>query len=887
MRGCVKAVLLVLLLGSFELAAQCWTPRHSFHFRTTALDLHVDGDFLWMATSYGVQLLDGTEVVDSIALPGATKVVVADGSGFAYAGSGSRIHVLRRDGRTLTRVRTVDAPGTVNDLELVTGYLFAATSSGIAHYQLFDRTTPTRTSVTMATSSTNVTSLAAGPVLLFAADGDATVEAFAITSPASPLSIGVVNAMPLATSVNLEGDLLYVSDRFGRTTDVFRGLDRIARVPFGANSLAISMTGVHFVAGPDRSVRAVSFASSNPAIEYFEIQLAPTGGTDNTIHDLVRIGETLYIAGGDMGLSTLNMHAIAAPFPQIAYATGATSSVRVSGNKAYFADLAGIIAERRIDPNGIALVEERTWNAGAGAVVRDVRENALLSSAGAHLALWSLLSATPASAFNVQLADTIAEAVIGDAYSVALLANGAVYTVANGSTVTKVNVPKMAHLARAGSAIAMLELQDEPGRTVLHYWPTGDLATAARKIALDGVAIGNLALDATRAALFNFRGINVIDLASGVSYAIPNTDAFFPRQLAFGGDDLLSLDSRALHVYDDARTLVREQPLAADAVAMDVSGNIAVLATLDGVAAVSRAVTLPHAAAGYGNSYYTEVALDDDRAYLFSRSGIDVFSTSTSSPLRMIGTIRAQGAIDIAADGGRLFTISGNGTISTWSPFGALLAQTMLNEGADATPISIHAVNGRAWVSLSTGCTSGACVYKTVVTNASGTAIEATLTGELLDVATNGTRAFALFENPNEIRIYDVAGAPAQIVSIAAPAGASSIAHGANQVHVLAELVRSYNDTNLNFLGQHASTVAPDELHRVRVAGNCGILTGRRESPELFTLPAWSPQAPYEVPSNVRAVAVENGVALLLTGHSLEVWSTRPEETPGRRRSVR
>jgi hypothetical protein len=339
-------------------------------------------------------------------------------------------------------------------------------------------------------------------------------------------------------------------------------------------------------------------------------------------------------------------------------------------------------------------------------------------------------------------------------------------------------------------------------------------------------------------------------------------------------------------VYDDARTFVREQPLAADAMAVDVSGGVAVVATIDGVAAVSRTVSLPHVVSGYGNTYYTDVALDGDRAYLFSRSGIDVFSTSGSS-LRLLANIGAQGVIDIAADGGKLFTLSGNGTIATWSPFGTLLAQAMLNEGSDTTPLSIAAVNGRAWVSLSTGCTSGTCVYKTAITNASGTGIESTRTGELLDVAGGGSRAFTLFANPNEIRIFDVTGTPSLLTATGSPAGASSIAFSDNQVHVLADVIRSYDATNLSFIAQRGSAITPDESHRLRIAGNCVIVTGRTELPELFELPGWSVRAPYEVPSNVRAIAVENGVALLLTGHSLELWSMHPEVPAGRRRSVR
>ncbi|HYO76282.1 MAG TPA: hypothetical protein VE010_07455, partial [Thermoanaerobaculia bacterium] len=65
MCGRVKAVLFLLLLYS-SLSADCnWTPRRSAQFRTTALDLSIDGNFVWLATGYGVQLLEGTRVVDA------------------------------------------------------------------------------------------------------------------------------------------------------------------------------------------------------------------------------------------------------------------------------------------------------------------------------------------------------------------------------------------------------------------------------------------------------------------------------------------------------------------------------------------------------------------------------------------------------------------------------------------------------------------------------------------------------------------------------------------------------------------------------------------------------------------------------------------------------
>src|ERR1041385_6867914 len=103
MRGCVAAVLL-LIVGS-PLAAQCNASLvYSGAFRASYLDLAIDGNDLWVAPSYGVQLFDRSvappALVTSISVPGVTRVVRAV-NGVAYAGSGSSVYVIHRSGKTL------------------------------------------------------------------------------------------------------------------------------------------------------------------------------------------------------------------------------------------------------------------------------------------------------------------------------------------------------------------------------------------------------------------------------------------------------------------------------------------------------------------------------------------------------------------------------------------------------------------------------------------------------------------------------------------------------------------------------------------------------------------------------------------------------------------
>ncbi|HET8798685.1 MAG TPA: hypothetical protein VFO89_13415, partial [Thermoanaerobaculia bacterium] len=343
MRGRVTAVLSILLLSlSLPAAAQCnWTPRYSGQFRTTALDVSVDNDFLWLATGYGVQLLQrsGTAVrpLHAVALPGSTRVVRANGSGLAYAGSGSRLYVLRRNGSRIEIVRFVESGGTIQDLEIHQGTdLFAATSKGAAHYQLVPADTPVKSSAIFATSSQNVGAIAISGANLYTADGDSSVEIFNISIPSLAQKTDQIDTFPAATTVHATSDnFLYVSDRFGQNTDVISGKTRLARLPFGATSFAPSASRVHFVAGPDRTLRAVDFNSLTQPAEIFETQLPPTDGSDNAIHAIARQLDTIYVAAGDIGLVILDAKPLAKPYPLAGYTTSAMTSSVVAGDRAW------------------------------------------------------------------------------------------------------------------------------------------------------------------------------------------------------------------------------------------------------------------------------------------------------------------------------------------------------------------------------------------------------------------------------------------------------------------------------------------------------------------------------------------------------------------------
>jgi hypothetical protein len=144
MCGRVIAVLLLLLSG-FPLFGQCTFARsYGAPFRASFLDLAIDGNDLWTVTGYGVQVYDRSRevplLVASAPVAGNTRTMVVSG-GVAYVGSGSTLHVLRRNGTAIESLRVVDAGGTINDLLIAEGSLFAGTSSGIVQFSVGTPTT--------------------------------------------------------------------------------------------------------------------------------------------------------------------------------------------------------------------------------------------------------------------------------------------------------------------------------------------------------------------------------------------------------------------------------------------------------------------------------------------------------------------------------------------------------------------------------------------------------------------------------------------------------------------------------------------------------------------------------------------------------------------------
>src|SRR3954454_1350755 len=112
MLGRVAAFLLSLSVLSISSSGQCtFSPVYSAQFRTSILDIAIDNNDLWAATSYGVarydRSVDPPKLVASIPVPGITRVVrVVNGT--LYAGSGSSIVVISG----MHIAKTIEAGGT-------------------------------------------------------------------------------------------------------------------------------------------------------------------------------------------------------------------------------------------------------------------------------------------------------------------------------------------------------------------------------------------------------------------------------------------------------------------------------------------------------------------------------------------------------------------------------------------------------------------------------------------------------------------------------------------------------------------------------------------------------------------------------------------------------
>src|SRR5438105_2211545 len=396
MRGCVAAL---SIFFAVSISSQCtYSLAYSGAFRASYLDLSIDGNDLWTATSYGVQLfdrrVDPPALVASIAVPGITRVVRA-ANGMAYAGSGSRVYAITRNGNALAIAGSVDAGANVNDIVFTPIDLYVGTSNGLWQYDLLNRLAPKLTSNVFLMSGANVTSLSLAGSALYVVDGDSSVEVFSILTPNVPQKIGTLNSLPRPTAVEATGSRVYVSD--GITTDVFlvnNGTGSKAfNAPFGSTTFAALTNDVVFTAGSDRRFHAVDWTLATAPVELFANDVAPSGGTINRIAAMQIAGGRMYVAAGDAGLLAYDISSFTSPYPVRNYAIGASTSAAWVDSKLYVSRAAGGITELTKSTNG-SLTLARQWDARLHTLYEGAN-GFLISSSGNTLFYWTLASATP------------------------------------------------------------------------------------------------------------------------------------------------------------------------------------------------------------------------------------------------------------------------------------------------------------------------------------------------------------------------------------------------------------------------------------------------------------------------------------------------------------
>jgi hypothetical protein len=902
-RAAILVVLPVLLL-SLPAFSQCnYSLVASVPFRSTAYDVTIDGNDLWLASGYGVALYDRSvdpPVLSSeVAVPQTTRLVRA-ANGTAYAAGGASVAVIVKNGKQLQLVSSFTAPGTVNDLLLTTNDLYVATSNGLAQYDLLDKNHPARTLATFTTSNANVTSLALAGLILYAADGDSSIASFDLNVPQSPQKRSNLTSLARATTLHVINNRLYVSD--GLQSEVFL---QAGATPVSAAVVAVPTTTAAqvtsdalFAGGNDRRVRAFDFAIAGSPVEIFRGDTPISLGNVNRASGMAGGSGRLYIAAGDGGLVTYDISGFSSPFALRSYSGSAPSSVVSVGDHIYTTPASGGIVEFIQSASG-ALSQGRTWDATNADTVRDGAAGFLLSTSGANATLWTLNSTIPVSISGTTFAAPVSAAVLSGTTAVALLTDGTVATAdmsnqnATPQKVAIVNTAKVSAMARSDNAVVFAQPSADGATTSLFYFASiaqlTATATPTATAQVNGTAIGGIALGGPTAAVFTFAGINIVDFSVSppASRALAKSNASAPLQLGYSGPSLLELTLTELIVWSTAGsgsiTARYTLPSSGTSLATSSGSTIADVATSAGVSsiALTSSSRLPSVfATANGNEFYKRVAAGGGRVYL-STTSVDIFTNA----MTWIGRA-GSGIVDLAASDKGFFTVNGSAVVTAWSPDGVALKSVQVATGSDIQPLAIFVAGNAVWVSVSRGCLTTGCEKVTFVLDPVTLAQSDQLTGGVTDVATVGTRAYALTDLPAETRVYDITN-PAHPVQTAARAitdtpAPVAIAGDANNVFTVGTTLATLTAGSLSpvatqldsFAGVAGANAFGDQ--RLRGQGPCILVAGRNANAIFGTSnpAAWTSALTIDAPSFVRSAAYVNGTFYLLTDDSLEVYST-------------
>lgn len=907
MLGRVAAVVIAFITTTPALPQCNFTPARSAQFRSSALDLAIDGNDIWVATSYGVSLYDRSadppRLIASVAVPGITRVVRAL-NGIAYAGSGSSLVVIQKSGAHSLRVaNTIDAGATITDIAAVGFDLYVATQNGVSQYDLLTATNPSKTSLTFPTSRTAANSVALINSFLYVADGDPTIEVFDVSIPTLAQRAGTVTAPAAVNFVRAANGKLYVSSG-AIVTYVFVGsgssMTNVGSGAFGTSSVVSASGDVVFMAAADRRLHAVDFTTTGAPIELFREDLPPTNGTANRIGALGIANHRLYVAAGDIGLVTYDVTNFGTPFPIHAYSTGGAGSIVPLITNAYAGRNSGGIIEFGQSPTG-ALTQKRSWDGGRADTVWDGDENAgfLLSSEGKSLTTWTLRSTTPQVVASATFRSPVVAAVLSGLTGYAVLADRTLWSANFADQVPAprqlLNGVSASAIARSGSAIVVEQLNDD-GTTALSYFGTGDLTQTPKSATVPGIAVTGVTLSGSTAAVLTFQGITLVDFASGATTVLPQSTGL-ARAIVLDGASLYQLTNTSLIVWDtQSRAVVKRYTIPADPVAMNVTPGSPVvdIATSSGVATIATNTTrgLPASiATANANAYYKRIAAASGRIDLFDGQNADIYS----SILRFIASLR--GISDFAANDRGVYTVSNGLTINSYTVNGVLRGSAAIN-AADARVLAIRAVGEAVWVSVEAGCP--ACTETTYGFDPrSGMSQTSSFDGGVSDLVTNGARAYVLTHLPSELRVVNIADPfhPLTVVSSAAPQSAVSVAYANGTVYVLGDKLTAFAEPTLTATAEILGSYVPDPAgvvtaadQRVRIDGNCAVVVGRSFAPQLFSIAdatTWVAAPSFATPSPARAIATEPGILHVLTDHSLETWSVQPLPKAPRREAAR
>ena len=900
----IFAILITLAVDS---PAACNLPTvYTEQFRATAHDLSIDGGDLWVATNYGVALYDRTvdppSLRASIAVPGPSTTVASSG-GIAYVGSGREVYVVTRSGGNPRLGVSLDVGSLIQDMLLFGSHLYVANENGVAVVSLSQPESPFLAR-TLATAPGGARSLARIGTTLYAADGDTSVEAFDLQTPSAPQRIGAVATSRRTTSVTATGTRLYASDGF--RTEFFSGtgtaLTREGETEtFGVSTLAATAPDLLFVAGNDRTIRAVDLTARTPAV-LFETSSPTTNGTVNRVLKLVASADRLYVAAGDAGLLTYDTTTFRSPLAVRSQAIGPADSLVANGSSVVVAPTSGGLRQYSTDAAGtLGLVRE--WDLTKQWTVRDLNGTRLLTTAASAFKVHDLLVTPPRTVVSGSFPRAaVSAALTGDAIY-AVLSDQTLWRadLVIGTAVKVGGVGAPSAVARGGTALALIETAGGASTTI-RFFSNGDPYSSPKIATIEGFPVGKVAVSSSGiVAAATFRGLNVIDFNQSpiVVRTASITNASDVRSIVLSGDRVVVLTGGAVQVLNlAALTEVRSYILPGEnqSLSLDINGGgVAFVAGNGGVTTVllDREAKLPRLlSVPATNEFFRKLVGSEQLLAFFDGRKITLMRLRPDGLPDRASRVSGPIAVDVAVVGDRAYGLSGSGKITAYTSAGVSVADYQMNEGPGAVPQTISAVAGALYVSLSR-CAGGVCENKTLVLDPRNGMIvlSATMTGSIVDVVVDavveGARAYVLTSFPSEIRILNVSNPyqPAPLNSRASENSPVSIAYSSSfdMVYTIGSRLIGYDAASLSRRVELLEYVAEStgrltlSDQRLRIAGDCAVLVGRTFGPQFYSIGSpemWSFEPVAQTPAAVRSVVTRPGFIYLLSDYSFEIRSS-------------